>query len=237
MRGVERVHATEPNSTILLAGVGDGLFWSGVYDKPFSLVGAPKTFLTPEAAANLTPFAEHFRGEEYTLPRRTLNSLFSMNQVRVYLVIERKLMHVTAQYKETVSGAGKDQQLAAVQLAEPADASAIGAEWYGPEDGFRWMPKSATVRLSGTGKEIVVSGFCVADQLRDHSQIVVTAAWNNKVLGERSINRCPEDFTLRFPLPPDRLATGILRLTTSSVIRVGHDLRDLGLAVRSVEIR
>lgn len=237
MRGVEQIHAAQPDSTILLADIGDDLFWSGIYDNPFSLAGAPKTFLTPESAANLTPFPELFRAEDYTLPRPTVEALLEKNQARVYLVGKRSLTHVTSQYMKTARGTEKNRQPTAVHLAEPDISSAIGMEWYAPEEAFRWMPRSATVKLSGTGKEIVVMGFCAAEQLRDHRQLGLRGEWNNSPLGEVSVNPCPGDFSLHFPLPPGHSETGTLRLTTSSVVRVGNDLRDLGLAVRSIEIR
>ncbi|MGB9605893.1 MAG: hypothetical protein ACPL88_08455, partial [Bryobacteraceae bacterium] len=47
VRGVARANQLHPGKIILLVGVDNGLFWSGVFDQPFRLVGKNSVFLAP----------------------------------------------------------------------------------------------------------------------------------------------------------------------------------------------
>lgn len=53
--GVRAAHQLDPDKTILLEGVEPSLFWDGVYDHPFRLVGANEVYLTPKRRRRFRP--------------------------------------------------------------------------------------------------------------------------------------------------------------------------------------
>ena len=96
------------------------------------------------------------------------------------------------------------------------------------------MPATATLRLGGRGTNLVVKGFCKAEQLQGRQVLSISALWQEEDLGIKSIRECPGEFEIRFPLPKTRLQNGTVRLRVSPTIQLGTDQRELGLAVSSV---
>lgn len=216
--GVGQAQKRHPGKTLLLDGIGDSLFWSGVYDNPFSLVGAPATRLTPETAEKLTAYSELFQKENYT-------GIFVPDRTEVYRYDDRHLFRTTDSY----AGAAPRR----IELGLPVFARYLGPEWHAPEVGFRWMPERASVVMEGAGDTLQVVGACMKGQ----TSLRISAKWNEHDLGERAIPGCPTDFTLTFSLPDSRTPKGKISITATPTIRVGADQRDLGAAIRSLEIR
>lgn len=234
VKGVRQVRASHPGRAILLAGVGDGLFWSGIYDRPFSLVGATDTYLSPDAAEGLTAYPELFRAADYTLPREVVRERVARGEMVVYTVSRRRLVDTTAMYRNGMDGGGL---AASVDFRQPVEEGLLGKEWYAAEDGFRWMPKEATVRLSGKGGEVEVTGFTAAAQFEGFAELRVEAFWNGVALGMQAVPKGREDFQLRFALPEGRKEGGELQLRVDHVTTVAGDTRALGLAVTRIGIR
>ena len=216
--GVGQAQKIHPGKTILLDGIGDGLFWSGVYDNPFALAGAPKTKLTSETAAKLTPYAELFRKEDYS-------ANFVLDRTEVYQFERRRLQRTTASYASAPPHR--------LELGLSNFARFLGPEWHEPEDGFRWMPARATATMEGPGTQLHVTGFCVEGQ----TNFRLSATWDKQPLGEQAVPACSKDFTLQFTLPTPRQPKGTITLTATPIIPAGADMRELGAAIRSLEIR
>ncbi len=216
--GVGQAQKLHPGKAILLDGIGDGLFWSGVYDNPFALVGAPQTKLTPETAAKLTAYSELFRGRDYT-------GIFLPGRTEVYRFDNRHLFRKT----DTYAGAAPRR----IELGLTVFANYLGPEWHAPEVGFRWMPARATAVIEGPGAYLQVTGSCLQGQ----TNLRLSSTWDTQSLGAQVVPACPKDFTLQFPLPTPRQTKGTITLTATPTIRVGADQRDLGAAIRSLEIR
>lgn len=237
VKGVSQITAAHPGKTILLAGVGDDLFWSGVYDRPFTLVGAGETYLAPDTAAGLTPYPELFQPGDYTLPAGAVAAGLARNEIVVYTAGSRRLVESTYLYKASRSPGEGSGSTPIIDFRNPLYASFLGREWYEQEDGFRWMPRTATATLSGQGTALSVRGVCASAQFSRHNELRVTAEWNGTSMGTQAIQRGGADFTLDFSLPKNRAISGVLRLTVDPVTRVPGDTRELGLAVTRIEIK
>lgn len=215
--GVGQAQKLNPGKTILLDGIGDTLFWSGVYDNPFALVAAPNTKLTPESAAKLTAYSNLFRKEDYA-------GTFAKETTEVYRYEDRRLFRTTESY----AGAAPRR----IELGLTVYSRFLGPEWHAPEIGFRWMPARATATMESPGANLQITGSCLPGQ----TNFRLSATWDNQPLGEQAIPACPKDFTLQFPLPTARQPKGTITLTATPTIRAGADQRDLGAAIRSLEI-
>ncbi len=55
VKGVAEVRRLHPGRIILLTGLSDELFWNGVLDQPFKLVGVSNVYISPESGQMLTP--------------------------------------------------------------------------------------------------------------------------------------------------------------------------------------
>lgn len=216
--GVGQAQKLHSGKTILLDGIGDALFWSGVYDNPFALVAAPNTRLTPESAAKLTAYSNLFRQEDYA-------GTFSKETSEVYRYEDRRLFRTTDSY----AGAAPRR----IELGLTVFSRFLGPEWHTPEVGFRWMPAHATATMEGPGAQLHITGSCLQGQ----TNFRLSATWDAQSLGTQAIPACPKDFTLEFKLPTPRQPKGAITLTATPTVRVGADQRDLGAAIRSLEIR
>ncbi|MBI2687711.1 MAG: hypothetical protein HYX27_15480 [Acidobacteria bacterium] len=226
MLGVGEAQKLHPGSTLLLKDVNDALLWSGIYDTPFSLVGAPATKLTPESAKTLTPYPGLFRADDYTLPPAEIAKLHSAARLEIYRVSSRKLIKATT-----------DTAPPQIQLGSRKFDSYLGPQWYAAEDGFRWMPSRATAEMEGRGETLIIRGFCLVEQLSARPHLEISAKWNDTSLGTSRIATCPQQFTLTFPLPQNRSTRGTVTIEVAPLTRIPSDQRDLGLAVSLLEIR
>lgn len=217
--GVKEVHEKNPGKIIFLDNVDGELFLNGVYDHPFRLFSA-EVYLTPENARNLRSHPELKNVENYTLPESEMLSALAQNRALIYGAHE----------------AGIPRR---IDVGLPRLESLLGASWYGPEGSFRWMPKDASVRLgvpeNGAG-EVRVEAFCAPVQIADRPLEVWVSV--DGVSGQRTIVReCNSPIILRSPL---HVAAGTSQievgLHVDRTIRVAGDQRDLGLAVRSIEV-
>jgi hypothetical protein len=237
VRGVEQAARLHPGKTILLAGVNDDLFWSGVYDRPFSLVTSTTVALTPEAAASLAAYNELFQAESYTLPETTAAALLDHESAVVYRWQNRRLVNLTDSYRKLTGTAGRGRKPSKIELGNPAYAPLIGKDWHEQEDGFRWMPASASLRMGRAGNELLIRGFCAPEQLKSTGSVRVSAFYDALALGDREIRSCSQDFELRFPIPASAAAEGEVKIRVYPTLRLPSDTRELGLAVNAVEIR
>lgn len=234
VRGVAEVSHRFPRETILLSGVNDRLFWSGIYDHPFPLVGRADVYLTPEAAAALTPYPDLFQARDYTLPSAVVTDLLDQRKAVVYTVQGRRLTQSTGIYARSRI---VERGVARVDLGDPAFDRFLDTSWYGRENGFRWMPARASVTLSGEGRIVTVAGFCVPQQFRERKAIPVHAKWNGADLGTQILRAGASQYTLQFVLPLQRDLNGTLAIEVASTMKIPGDSRDLALAVTRIAIQ
>ncbi len=92
-----------------------------------------------------------------------------------------------------------------VDVGNPAYAGRLGPTWYPIENGFRWAPKTATVRVAGPparGGKLHVTGFAPGPG-------TLVFRVGSALIGYRAtISKPGEAFALDFPLPPADGRTG-----------------------------
>ena len=234
--GVQAVHQRDPGKIILLDGVNEPVFWLGVYNHPFQLVGATDVYLTPESARKMTPYPELGNIADYTLAEGEERVALAQNRALVFAVEDGRLRDITSVFKATaVEGAIPRR----VEVGHPLEESLLGPSWYGSEGDYRWMPKEASVRLgtpkSGEG-EVRVEGSCAPVQVA--AQPLVAWLTVDGETGPRlTIRDCNQAVIIGAPVhtSPGKKEIEVV-VHVDRTVRVGADQRDLGLAVRSIEV-
>ena len=230
--GVQQIHKDAPEKLILLDGVADQLFWMAIYDHPFRLFGAD-VLLTTGAGAKIQPYPELANIADYTIPRDRMNAELKADRAVVYSAggDSGELRNITGLFKASALDNGTPRR---VDIAHPPIESLLGATWYQAEGNFRWMPGEATVRLggppNGRGK-LVVSANCAPIQL----PLTITVSIDGRELEPFPINSCDAPLALERAFESTRNEIEV-RLRASRTVHVGADTRDLGLAVRVVEV-
>ncbi|HTX36236.1 MAG TPA: hypothetical protein VME43_14500 [Bryobacteraceae bacterium] len=237
VEGVAGARQRHPREAILLDGVDTDLFYNGVVDHAFALLGN-QIYLAPGCERAIAPFPGKPSAAEFVLPGGMAAKALAEQQAVVYDVRGARLQNITARY--TVSQAER-QAPARVEVAQPLAAYLLGPEWYAPEGNHRWMPRRATLRIAGPaapGQKLYLDGSCPPEQLRQ-GPLAVTVTVDGAELGTRAIAAGPGTFELAFRLPAEALGKPEMsvEIAVSRTFRAPGDARDLGLAVGSVEVR
>jgi hypothetical protein len=230
----------EASKKIILAGVNNDLFWTGFHDDPFRLIGIHEIYLLPGTEQAIDPHPEMGGIARYIIsPENALNVL-SRHEGTVYQLEGRQLRNVTAPNLAALSEyVATHSQF--VDVGDPASASRLGATWYLVEGAYRWMPKTATLKLFGPQKEgqaLEVTGHCPAT-LVAKGPLEVTFTADGIPIAQVKIEEPDQQFNFQFPLPPALVGRTEIEIAieVSRTTRIAGDYRDLGLIFGTFRIK
>jgi hypothetical protein len=235
--GLDRAHQLHPRQTILLDGVDTQLFYHGLLDHSFRLLGIDHVYLTPGSELKIESHPELGDIGEFVLPADEAAKAIENDQLAVYDARGPVLRNITSTY------AGQLHDLPLPHRVEPASrlaASLLGPEWYAPEGNHRWMPKRASLRMAGPtapGQKLYLRGHYPPEQLRA-GPLTVSVTVNGTPLAPATL-ASGGDFELAFPLPDSLVGQSAIAIVVevSRTFRAGADIRDLGLAFGEFEVR
>jgi hypothetical protein len=214
--GVARAHQLHPTQTILLDGVNSELFWAGVFHHPFGLVGATGVYLTPGSEGRIHP--NPGASDDFVLASGPTVAALSNNDLVVYRLGPKGLKAITSLYEETVAQELSVKPPRRVDAGNPLMAYLLGLEWYPLDDGFRWMPKRATLRIGGPrspSEKLYLRGNC-SDAGLGEGPAVVRILVDGVPLPEATVRNRDRRFNLSFPLPGQAVGKSSLEVTVES---------------------
>jgi len=238
---VARANQLHPGKIILLSGVDNALFWAGVFDQPFRLVGSNSVYLAPGSEEEIEPHPEFGDIRRFILPPQAALDALESNQLVVYSVEPDRLRNVTETYRALARSrwqAGLSRQ---VNVAEPIFARQLGPGWYQIQGNHRWMGQRATVRLGGPRsreEKLYVEGYCPAERLRD-GPVRMRFQVEAEALPEVEVNRPGTWFRFAFDLPAKSIGKPAVEVTVEvdRTLRISGDGRELGMVFGSFTIR
>jgi len=240
--GVERAGKLHPGKIVLLTGVDTTLFWGGIYDKPFRLVGVSDVYLTPDSDANIESQNRTGTVSEFVLPAAVASQALARDDAVVYEVGGPRLKNVTTLYREIAraqwGSAGEPRR---VDAGNPLFADQMGPEWYPIEGSFRWMSKRATVRLGAprsAGERLYISGYCPAQQV-DKGPLKVIVGADGRLYPPFFLTEPDARFEISFPLPDGLVGQDSVQVSVEveRTLVSPSDGRSLGLVFGSFAIR
>ena len=237
LEGVARAHRLHPSQTILLDGVDTALFYNGVLDHPFRLLGIDHLYLTPASGLRIDAHPELGDVGEFVLPADEVAKGLDNDEVAVYDVRGPRLRNITSTYTSQAQDLGLPRR---VDVGGPLAAPLLGPEWYAPEGNHRWMPRRASLRMAGptaAGQKLYLRGYYPAEQLRA-GPLTVSVTANGSALAPAALSG-GGNFELAFPLPDALVGRSAIEITVevSRTFRAGADVRDLGLAFGEFEVK
>jgi hypothetical protein len=239
--GVEEAHRLHPDRVILLTDVDDDLFWNAILDYPFGLAGVSDVFISPECESMLTPHPELGDIEKFVLPGAVTLDGLNSGKLVVYSTAGDQLKNVTSFYQAASRSHLRRDVPRRVDVANELLDYLLGKTWYGSEEGHRWMPKAATVRLGGpatAGQRLYLSGYCAKAQL-EKGPLALSVRVDGRALPAVQIQPGAEPFEFSFALPDELVG----KESVEVAVEVGRtftapgDKRELGLAFGVFEIR
>jgi hypothetical protein len=239
--GVRQAHGMFPRKAIVLAGVNSQLFWTGIFHNPFRVMGVSDVYLAPGSETLIEAHPERAALSGYIIPKGALKTALERGQAVVYAVEPRRLRGATIAYLIKAREEWNVAEPSRVDVGKPTFAAQLGPTWWKAEDGRRWMPKLATVRLHGpqsAGDKLYVSGWCPPQQIAK-GPLRVYLAVGGKPLPKAVLLSGPGNFDAVSPLPPGLAGQPYVEVAieVERTFRVPGDLRDLGLVFGRFEIR
>ena len=239
--GVGRAHQLHPGKTILLSGVDSELFWAAVTDRPFPLVGVNEVYLVPEAGSQIEAHTELAEISDYVIPQGPMLNALSAEVAVVYDVSGEKLRNITKQYSATAKTRFKPEPARRVDVGKSMFSGQIGAGWYQIEDGYRWMPKRASLSLGGprsASEKLYITGYCPAAQV-EQGPVNLTVFVAGEPLSTVKLKDGDARFDFSFPLPEKLLGSESIEVSLSvdRSFSAPGDPRELGAAFGVFAIR
>jgi len=237
--GVTRAAQLHPGRTILITDLDPQIFWLGMLDRPFRLVGIEHVYLTPEAAARIAPRPQLGDIAEFALPAAAALAALERGTAVVYSAEEPRLKNVTALYAAQARSRYAGEQPRRLDAGSPLFSAYFLSGWYPADSGVRWSGKQARFRIGGPRNQpgqLVVSGRRPSHPLWSWP-VRLRVGVDGQALPEQVVP--PGDFRFVYDLPPAATGRPVLEVTVEvdRTFTPPEDGRPLGLAFSVFEVR
>jgi hypothetical protein len=230
--GLASLPKAQADKKLLLAGIDNDLFWSGLYGDPFRLIGIRQVYILPGSEKDIDPHPEWGGISRYVMGPTEAVLAVKSHQAVVLQLKGRRLLDVTNLYLPKLEQALNGKSFDWVDVVDPQYADRLGPTWYPAEAGFRWMPKTASVKIarpSKAGQVLKVKGYCPAAVVAA-GPLEVSFRADGILIGKASLKN-PDTFELQFPLPVQLAGESMmeLQIEVSRTTQVAADPRVFGL--------
>jgi hypothetical protein len=240
-RAMEEAAKRYPDTIVIFKGVDNELFQTGFQDNPYRLAGIAQGLLAPGSEQGIVAREDLGGIKGLTVSTEEALRAIESGKARVIDVGAIPPRDIT----ETAETAMRAEFLGAnrsfVDVGQPLYASRLGSSWYKIENAYRWMPKSATVDLSGpmsTGERLYITGYGAANALAS-GPVALRFRVNGQDLGMAVVSVPDHKFQSDFALP-DKLVGAYdmeVSIEASKTFRPANDQRDLGMIFGTFSVR
>jgi hypothetical protein len=230
--GLEALPKSDATKKLLLAGIDNDLFWSGLYGDPFRLIGLSQIYIVPGSEKNIDPHPEWGGISRFVMSPQEAVLDVKSRQAIVLQPEGRHLRDVTSIYLPKLEQALNGKSFDRVDVANSSDAGRLGPTWYPSESGFRWMPKTASVKIARpaqSGQVLKIKGYCPAAVVAAGPLEVFFRA-DGILIGSAALKQ-PDQFQWQFALPSQLIgqSTMEIEIEVSRTTQVPGDPRIFGL--------
>jgi hypothetical protein len=242
IKGLEAQQKTHPLETVVLSGVDNDLFWSGFCDDPFRLLGINHTYLVPASAKNIQAHPEWgCDTSRFTVNVDDAVPLLRTGHAGAFAVQGRYLRDVSQQYLKSVAADYAFRHPDFIDVSDPKFQDRLGPTWYSAERGFRWMPKTATLKIHGPtqpAQVLVANGYCPAAVVAQ-GPLQVSFRADGIALGTSTLTQPNQLFTLNFPWPGEFVGRPMveIEIEVSRTLQPPGENRPLGLVFTTFTIK
>lgn len=235
----QKIHATD---MAIMSGIDSDLFWTGFCDDAFRLIGIWHVYLAPGSAKAIEPHPEWgCDTSKFFVDLNEAVPLLRTGRGAVYALEGRRVHNVTQSFLSTPLAQDAERHSDFVDVGDPMFQNRLGPSWYPAESGYRWMPKTATVKMHGpatTAAKLEADGYCPAAVLAQGPQNVTIRA-DGVLLGTAAVTKPDQLFKLQFALPAELVGRPMIEIQVevSHTIQPGGETRPLGLVFTTFRIK
>ncbi len=238
--GVAEAHRQQPDHAILLQDVDDALFWAAIDDGCFQFLGLKNVYLAPGSESHITPHPEIGDPAQFALPAARVREVAGLGKLSVYDWQRGRLKDVTEHYllpeAQTARATTAQDH---IDIADPLNANRLSQDWYPIEQGMRWSPRRASVRMLVDGtqrRQLHITGYCPGLALK-HGPVHMTVSVDGAAFPAVTIDKPDALFEFEFPLTPSRRNQIEVTVEFDRTLSAPGDQRQLGMAFGVFEIR
>ncbi len=242
VKGLEAEQKKQAHEVVLLGGIDNDLFWTGFCDDPFRLIGIYHVYLVPASARAIEQHPEwSCNTAKFLVDPDDAVPLLRNGRSAVFELVGRNVRNITSQYLQTAGADYADRHPDYIEVSDPTYQGRLGPTWYPAERGYRWMPKTATVKMHGptrNGQVLEASGYCPAAVLKQ-GPLEVSFKADGVPLGKSRLTAPDQLFTLEFPWPPQLLGRPVveLEIEVNHTLEVPGENHPLGLVFTTFTIK
>ena len=238
--GVKAAEAAHPGKTIVLDGITSDLYNASLADSALTSVGLKEAYLTPGSRDTIQPVNDLGRFPHLLMESGPLRVALTHEEVVVYSDVGDHLRNITGVWEHRIAAdSSPDQDPHWIEVANPLMGYLLGREWFPVENGFRWMPARATLRMGGPRSakdQLLLEGYC--PQQPKAGQVHLSVTVDGIPLGNAQIINPESNFRRLFDIPSS--LTGKTTVTVAiAVDQVIHEPggRELGLTFGTIAIQ
>ncbi len=229
-----------PGTAVLLAGVDSQLFGSGLQDDPFRLYGVRNVYLAPGDEDKLASRLDLGGLAHFIITPSKALDLIDRGKARVLATSGDQTTDSTRAYA-AILHARIQPRGNFVDVGDPDYAAQLGPTWFGPENGTRWMPETATIKLFGidaSARKLYVTGYAPA-AVSAAGPVTLIFRGNGREIGSAVMKNADDRFSLAFPLPAALIGQSSVEISidANKTVRFPGDKRDLGVIFGTFSIR
>jgi hypothetical protein len=233
-RGMEQIGEQHPGAIVIFQNVDNDLFQNGFQEANFyQLAGVSRGFLAP-GTENSVVAREDLGGID-RLKISTEDALHAIEsgQARAVEIDAGPPRDITHHFEAVLRADFLATHRGFVDVGEPVYSASLGPSWYQIENGYRWMPKSATVQLGGPSspdQRLYVTGYGAASALAS-GPVTLHFRVAGREVGSAIVAQPDHKFQCDFPLPAKLAGEYAIEVSieANKTFRPAGDSRELGM--------
>ncbi len=161
-RGMEEVGQAQPGAIVIFKGVDNDLFQTGFQDNPYPLAGISQAFLAPGTENGIVAREDLGGIKGFVISPENALLAIESGKARVIEITSGAPRDITRSFETVLRAEFLASHRDSVDVGQPVYASRLSPNWHRIENGYRWLPKSATVQLAGPSSpdaKLYVTGY------------------------------------------------------------------------------
>jgi hypothetical protein len=232
-RGMQEAGRRYPATIVIFKDVDNELFQFGFQDNPYRLAGISQGLLAPGSEKGIIAREDLGGIKGLTISAEDALKAIEAGKARVLQLGDGPPRDITANYETVLRAEFLATHRNSVDVGEPLYASRLGPSWHKVENGYRWIPKSATVQLEGpssAGERLYITGYAPATALAS-GPVTLRVRVDGQESGTTVISQPDRKFACDFPLPAKVVGEYAMEVSieASRTFRPPGDQRELGM--------